>query len=494
MGTGSRSPAASSSQAQGVADLIQSWSYLAAQYAPEVPELPAVIQQEVGQLASEPITEELLRQKAVAIVQRVQDAGLPEQAGHLLHRMGRSMYELLLLLATEEELRAAGMIAGARTAATDKSTPAAGPAGPHQPDPAPAPSAPARNGAPATRVAFLPAGAPDAQPSSPWLADTRPKSTAIAATTLSVGPASGEAPATDGASAHAAPHSPAGEPLGPRTTVAGEPAARYSPGADVPPAAGISSGRGWSERISPRAALERERQRQEREALLRERERQMRDERLRTERRLAEMPQLVAEIVPQALKQARAVAERGLARKAVRAAAKLPPQADVGSAGGRLSELLGARKWVDAAALAVHLAELSPGEAASELACRTGEACRQAGEVDLAVLCFTNAILSAPPCESACRQMADLSLEWTRPRQAPSRSLLYAPARIDIEEETRDPRLALIWLEFLARVLRVRGADAEAIATYQQLLQLAPGRDDIRAILDAAAQSGRIPG
>ncbi len=478
MGAGNRSPAAASSQIQGLADLAQSWSYLATQLAPEVPELPAVIQQEVGTLASARITEDLLQQKAFAIAQRVQEAGLPDQAGHLLHRMGRPMYEFLLLLATEEELRAAGMITGPAPGAQDGGRQAAGPIGP--------PAAQVANGTTARDL-------DGARIPSPRAQESRTRDTASPNGAAIGGSARGESPPKEATSDLEAPAATLGKPSGPTGMAAVAPPGSSPSEVDPASAEGSTAGRGWTERISPRAALERERQRQEREALLRERERRLREDRLHTDRRLAEMPALVAEIVPQALRQARAVAERGLARKAVRSAAKLPPQGEVGSAGGRLSELLGARKWVDAAALAVRLAELSPGEPASELACRTGEACRQAGEVDLALLCYTNAILSAPPCESACRQLADLCLEWTRPRPAPSRSSLYAPARIDLEEETRDPRLALVWLEFLARVLRVRGADVEAMAAYEQLLGLAPGRVDLRAMLEAAARTGRLP-
>ena len=469
MGTGNRSPVTASSQTQGLADLAQSWSFLATQLAPEVPELPAVIQQEVGTLSSAQITEDLLKQKAFAIAQRVQEAGLPDQAGRLLHRMGRPMYELLLLLATEEELRAAGMIAGPAPGSQNRGRPQVGANEPPPPPVTNGTAARNREGALVAGVAVRTTPNPGARISPAPETVSRGGSPAAPSPAANGGSASGETLAT------VAPRGSSSAETGTAT------------------ADGTTASRGWTERISPRAALERERQRQEREEMLRERERRLQEEQRTTELRLAEMPQLVSEIVPQALRQARTVAERGLARKAVRSAAKLPAQADVGSAGSRISELLGARKWVDASALAVHLAELLPGEAASEVACRTGEACRQAGEVDLALLCFTNAILSAPPCEPACRQMADLCLEWTRPRQAPSRSLLYAPARIDIEEETRDPRLALVWLEFLARVLRVRGADAEAIATYQQLLQLSPGRDDVRAMLEAAGRSGVLP-
>ncbi len=493
MGSGNRSPAAASSQIQGLADLAQSWSYLATQLAPEVPELPAVIQQEVGTLASARITEDLLQQKAFAIAQRVHEAGLPDQAGHLLHRMGRPMYEFLLLLATEEELRAAGMLTGPAPGAQDGGRQSAGPLGPPVAQVASGTTARDRDGASPARVAMRSDGSDDARIPSPRAQESRTRDTASPNGAAIGRSARGESPPKEATPDLEAPAATLGKPSGSTGMAAVAPPGSSPSEVDPATAEGSTAGRGWTERISPRAALERERQRQEREALLRERERRLREDRLHTDRRLAEMPALVAEIVPQALRQARAVAERGLARKAVRSAAKLPPQGEVGSAGGRLSELLGARKWVDAAALAVRLAELSPGEPASELACRTGEACRQAGEVDLALLCYTNAILSAPPCESACRQLADLCLEWTRPRPAPSRSSLYAPARIDLEEETRDPRLALVWLEFLARVLRVRGADVEAMAAYEQLLGLAPGRVDLRAMLEAAARTGRLP-
>ena len=231
----------------------------------------------------------------------------------------------------------------------------------------------------------------------------------------------------------------------------------------------------------------------QRESLLPDRPDRPREDRQAPHQRLGEMPTLVAEIVPQALKQMRLVSERGPARKAVRAAAKLSAQVNPQSATIRLSELLRARKLVDAAALSVHAAEEFPGEAAAELACRAGAACRDASETDLAILSFTSAVLAAPPCEPACRQLADLFLEWARPRQGPSRAQLYAPARIDLEEEERDPRLALIWLEFLARALRVQGADGEAVAVYQRLLTMAPGREDLRSVLRQAATTGRLP-
>ncbi|MGC8473546.1 MAG: hypothetical protein ACP5PW_03950, partial [Candidatus Dormibacteria bacterium] len=179
-----------------------------------------MIQQEVGAMASAQITEELLKQKALAIAQRVQEAGLPEQAGHLLHRMGRPMYEFLLLLATEEELRAAGMIPGPPPGAQNRSRPEA-----RTDEPAPTQGgngALARDdgGPPAARVVMR-------------SAPTQGARTLSAPETAS---RSGTAPA---------PSAPPG---------------RSSSAAEAATADSATAGRGWTERISPQAALERERQ------------------------------------------------------------------------------------------------------------------------------------------------------------------------------------------------------------------------------------------
>ena len=91
--------------------------------APEVPELPAVIHNEVSALAGAEIDEALLSRVAEGIVTRVASAGFPDQATALLRRMGRAMYELLLLIATEEEVRAMGMLLDAAVQPSAPSSP-----------------------------------------------------------------------------------------------------------------------------------------------------------------------------------------------------------------------------------------------------------------------------------------------------------------------------------------------------------------------------------
>ncbi|MHB1501185.1 MAG: tetratricopeptide repeat protein [Candidatus Dormibacteria bacterium] len=211
---------------------------------------------------------------------------------------------------------------------------------------------------------------------------------------------------------------------------------------------GSRANSGWSVRLSPKAAGERER---------------------RLKQRLAELPALIDEIVVQVHEQRRAVSDRGTSRQAIRAAAEQTVPADLQSATSLMSDLLGAKRLAEAAALVLRATEEFPGETSAELACRAGEASRQAKEGELAVLCFTTAVLAAPPCEAACWQLAGMALEQ------------------------RDSRLAPIWMEFLARLLRVRGADEDSVVVYRQLLNLTPRRQDVRDILRVASLTGTLP-
>ncbi|MHB1640358.1 MAG: hypothetical protein ACYCUD_11070 [Candidatus Dormibacteria bacterium] len=496
---------ARSSRTPGLADLAQSWIHLARETAADVPELPAVIQQEVGLLSGVQITEERLIQVARVIAKRVHDAGFPNQATDLLHRMGRPIYEMLFLLATEEELRTARLLREA-TAGSGGQPRAAAPVAQRHGNGGVAATlrvagdtgSPGLNPAAARPRPFEPAPEQPPAVTASWVA--RPPSSAAPTIPASGQPGAAAAlPAQADAAEFAVPPPPTSGTAGtavPRVVErqSGQEPAAAGARAGIPAAANVSVGAGWNERISPRAAEERARQAQERELLLQERARQVKDRQQLTQERLREMPALVAEIVAQALSQRRAVSNRGLARKAVRAAAKRSAPGDLGSATERVSELIRARKLTDAAAIVVRLTESLPGEAAAELARSAGEACRRAAEDDLATICFTSAVLAFPPCEPACRQLAEMALAWREPRRAPSRASLYAPARIDLEEEERDPRLAPIWLEFLARVMRVRCADGDALMVYRQLLALAPGREDVRAIVDVASLTGSLPG
>ncbi len=582
MSVDSRATGISSSVAQGIADMAQSWAHLARDIAPQVPELPAVIQQEVASLRGIPITEDSVNQVARLITRRVEEAGHPDLAAALLRRMGRAMYELLLLLATEEELRAMGMLMQATKApglpASNAvpapgvgATPSAAPA-PNRPSPAtPSPVAslpsargpePAARRTPATTVAAAgpqlsttgrpapPGAGSRAQPpgvgslppvspgpgrssnpaavvkSSPALPDLgsrdpagalpTPRSASHPAT-LPPPPGTRVSPVGGPVSPVAGPPSappradgqrplpvvntvppappvsmvnqpavpPPGEPSEGAVLWGFDPAAREtdkagvtpSPEAAPPTAAAsepalaveakvaeqprtpvmaapvgaepIGSGaRRWSVRLSPKAQAERD---------------------SRLEKRLGELPPLLEEIAAQVHEQRRAVAEKGQARAAVRSSSEQSAPADLPTASNLMTDLLGAGRLVDAAALAMRAAEAFPGQVAAELACRAGEACRESKDEDLAVLCFTTAVLTAPPCEAACWQLAGMALEQ------------------------REPRLAPIWIEFLARLLRVRGADEDAVVIYRQLLNLTPRRQDVRDILRVASLTGTLP-
>ncbi|MGC1909131.1 MAG: hypothetical protein WA809_05970, partial [Candidatus Dormiibacterota bacterium] len=109
---------------QGLADLRQTWEHLARELAAGVPELPGVIEQELAGLTLSDLNEENLIRVSEAVVARVADAGFPDEATALFRRMGRAMYELLLLLATTEEIRE--MESAAATAAVRKAQPTAG--------------------------------------------------------------------------------------------------------------------------------------------------------------------------------------------------------------------------------------------------------------------------------------------------------------------------------------------------------------------------------
>ncbi len=236
-----------------------------------------------------------------------------------------------------------------------------------------------------------------------------------------------------------------GPPPGPALEVASTPVEPQAPPAAPRPIPGPGV---WTVRLSPRRAQARDR---------------------KVEARRQELKPLIEEIVRQVHEQRRAVSDRGPARQAVRAAAEAVPPADLAVAAGQLDDLLQAGQHERATALVLRVTEAFPGEASAELACRAGEACRAVKQDDLAVLDLTTAVLAAPPFEQACWQLAGMALE------------------------NKDPQLAPIWLEFVARLLRVRGADEDAVVVYRQLVNLCPRRQDVREILSSASLTGSLP-
>ena len=347
------------------------------------------------------------------------------------------------------------------TIATNQPPAAAGPASAPPPEPAAAPhvdrpdteSQELKTASPQVPEPPALATAPPANdaplPARPTTSRSRPEAEDVAL--WGFDPAAREAPDSDTASEPLP--ATAAEPPGSGPAIAVEASAVVTSAAPAMAGTGIPGLRprpnhGWSVRLSPKAAGEQER---------------------RLKQRQAELPALVAEIVDQVHQQRRAVSDRGSSRQAVRSAAEQTAPPDLPSAHAALGACLEENRLAEAAAIALRAAEAFPGEVSAELACRAGEACRQAKDGDLAVLCFTTAVLAAPPCEAACWQLAGMALEQ------------------------RDARLGPMWMEFLARLLRVRGADEDAIAVYRQLLNLAPRRQDVRDVLRVASLTGTLP-
>ena len=617
---------------QGLADLRHTWEHLAREYAPGVPELPGVIAQELAGLTFPDLNEETLIKVSESVVGRVANAGFPDEATTLFRRMGRAMYELLLLLATQEEIRVMEFNAAPLTALRPTAAVVPGPPDPapsadatrSSPDPAAplpvpgtSPPEPAEavelaegsastleedspfslpaNGVPA---ADLPTPIPAAFPSfgardpirpipnqngvvPPAIADDPPnsdsarsaespakvtqapkgpepqldpappartpaggasprKSVKAAAAPVSgpplpmprsfpdpqsarpptpelamppvakalpaqlplesagpTEPAVRPAPPTERvrtplrpplpAPAPNAP-APAPEPTpGPAPIELGidqipvwgfDPSARgievapesaktgpQAPAHPVPAAVSaaprprvteaipdlrpeLNARSGWTVRLSPRSRSEWERKLAAREA---------------------QLPQLIEEIVAAAQTQQASLSSRGNARRALTAASAKLPVADGADLTGQIESMLESGQLEEAATLAVHVAGTVGGEQAAGVACTVGERVKQAKHFELAMLCFTTAVLCSPPCDRACWQLGTLFVE------------------------RKDPVMAPLWLEFIARLLRAKGADTDAMAVYRQLLKLTPRRSDIRELLRTSSLIGALP-
>ncbi|HUY56843.1 MAG TPA: hypothetical protein VMV12_03325 [Candidatus Micrarchaeaceae archaeon] len=617
---------------QGLADLRQTWEHLAREYAPGVPELPGVIAQELAGLTFPDLNEENLIKVSESVVGRVANAGFPDEATALFRRMGRAMYELLLLLATQEEIRVMEFNAAPLTALRPIAAVIPGPPDPapsddatsSSPDPATpltvprksppeaaralelgespastleedAPRVPSSNGVPASDV---PTPIPAASPSfgardpvrpipsqngvvPPTIADAPPSSDSTRsaspakATQAPKGPerpvdhpppagipANGATPkkvvkaaaARDSGPPLPMPRSfpdpqsarpptpelgtppvprahlaqlpsesagptkraslptppptervpaPSRSPLpapapgatapAPKPTSGPDPIelsidqipvwgfdpsargmevaqesaqfGRQDPAPPVPaavPAAprppvtdavpdlrtGLNASSGWTVRLSPRSRSEWERKLTAREA---------------------QLPQLIEEIVAAAQTQQASLSSRGNARRALTAASAKLPVADGADLTGQIESLLESGQLEAAATLAVHVAGTVGGEEAAGMACTVGERVKQAKHFELAMLCFTTAVLCSPPCDRACWQLGTLFVE------------------------RKDPLMAPLWLEFIARLLRAKGADTDAMAVYRQLLKLTPRRSDIRELLRTSSLIGALP-
>jgi tetratricopeptide (TPR) repeat protein len=200
--------------------------------------------------------------------------------------------------------------------------------------------------------------------------------------------------------------------------------------------------------MSPRTSTERDRKLQAREA---------------------QLPGLLEEIVAAAKSQQDAIPAKSPARRALEATRETLPLAEGSEPAGQIQALLDGGKLEEAASMAVQLANHQRGDEAAGVACDVGDSLLQDKQLDLAVLCFSAAVLAAPPCDRACWKLCTLSVE------------------------RRDAVMAPVWLEFVARLLGARGDDADAISVYRQLLKLAPRRNDIRELLRISSLTGILP-
>ncbi len=241
----------------------------------------------------------------------------------------------------------------------------------------------------------------------------------------------------------------------PQPTTAPAPAAAAAPpAAAVTPQAArngsstVERQSGWTVRLSPRITSERDKRLQAREG---------------------QLPELLREISEAAEEQRRGAAAKGTAHRLLGAARRQLPEGDGRSTLARARERLQTEDLEQAAVLALMVSEAFPGEESAALACEVGELAELANEAPLAVLCYTSAVLADPPCDAACWKLCNLAVERRDPVQGP------------------------VWLEFIARLLRARGADGDAISVYRQLLRLAPRRRDIRDLLRTSSLTGVLP-
>ncbi len=180
------------------------------------------------------------------------------------------------------------------------------------------------------------------------------------------------------------------------------------------------------------------------------------------------MPSILAQLLEAATRDLAAVLGRGKGQRAARAARRgaAPDPAELRRVIDGLFD--GRRPW-EAAALVARLAADVPSPAVSDAACAVGERCRDGHEPEAARAAFLSAILADPPCERGCWQLGALAF-----------------AR-------KDPKDSARWLEFVARLLRARVADQDALAVYRQIATLTPSRRDVQELVRVGSLNGALP-
>lgn len=190
----------------------------------------------------------------------------------------------------------------------------------------------------------------------------------------------------------------------------------------------------------------------------------------RRRRRAHKVEPLLSEIVTAAKSQFDVAAERSKSAFSVVSRAKEPIlEFGVANLERRAREMLANEHWDDAAVIAVHLNIRRAGPDSATLACEIGDGLRLAQYDNLAVLCYTSAVVSSPPCEPACWRLCEMAISES------------------------DPILGPKWTEFIARILHAQGMDNDAITVYRQLLRLSPQRIDVAQMLSSASISNVLP-
>lgn len=132
-------------------------------------------------------------------------------------------------------------------------------------------------------------------------------------------------------------------------------------------------------------------------------------------------------------------------------------------------EMLADKQWSQAATIAIHMALIQSSVDASRFCVSVGDALMQAGQANLASLCYTQAIIGTPPCEIACWRLGEAGVKLKNSPQAQQ------------------------WLELIARLLYVAGRDIDAIAVYRQLLSINPGRRDVHELISESSLTNELP-
>lgn len=190
----------------------------------------------------------------------------------------------------------------------------------------------------------------------------------------------------------------------------------------------------------------------------------------RVSRRSEKVAPLLKEIMDAAESQSASLVDRDKQIKGIMAEAKRQIlEFGVADLDRKALEMLADKQWSQAATIAIHMALIQSSVDASRFCVSVGDALMQAGQANLASLCYTQAIIGTPPCEIACWRLGEAGVKLKNSPQAQQ------------------------WLELIARLLYVAGRDIDAIAVYRQLLSINPGRRDVHELISESSLTNELP-